>query len=188
MDSEGSNVIWPRLVLTGELGGRVLNLFPGKADIFLRDKARKAVLLQNLGAYRAVMIATQGMPEDEAPDRAPYLVLGGEERLYAHEIEKLGIPAECVFLASCGGAIPPRQGRRMSIAEAFLAAGAGAVVGSLWAVAEDAACEMAYEFTVQLKAGLNPEQALHQARMAIRARGFDHPFFWAPFIVIRPSP
>jgi len=55
---------------------------------------------------------------------------------------------------------------------------------SLWSVAESSSVKMVESFFKHLKEGKNKLEALRLARNEIREAGYDHPFFWAPFILV----
>ena len=55
---------------------------------------------------------------------------------------------------------------------------------SLWSVSEVSTTKMAEKFLSYIKQGKNRLEALRQARKDIRAEGIEHPFFWAPFILV----
>ena len=72
----------------------------------------------------------------------------------------------------------------MSMGRAFQYAGAKAVLMSLWSVSEKSSTSMVENFFQNLKEGKGKLEALRLARQDIRDQGYDHPFFWAPFILV----
>ena len=55
---------------------------------------------------------------------------------------------------------------------------------SLWNVEQKASVQLVESFFKHRKAGKNKLEALRLARTEIRNNGYDHPFFWAPFILV----
>ena len=55
---------------------------------------------------------------------------------------------------------------------------------SLWSVSEVASVNLVKSFFRDLKDGKSKSEALASAREEIRKKGFDHPFFWAGFILV----
>ncbi len=55
---------------------------------------------------------------------------------------------------------------------------------SLWSVAESSSVDLVTSFFKHLREGKNKLEALELARDEIRKNGYDHPFFWAPFILV----
>ncbi|MEI8183521.1 MAG: CHAT domain-containing protein [Desulfomonile sp.] len=72
----------------------------------------------------------------------------------------------------------------MGMGRAFQYAGAKAVLMSLWSVSEKSSTSMVENFFQNLKEGKGKLEALRLARQDIRDQGYDHPFFWAPFILV----
>jgi CHAT domain-containing protein len=70
----------------------------------------------------------------------------------------------------------------MGLGRAFQYAGARSVLMSVWTVAENSSVQLVDGFFKHLKDGKNKLEALKLAREEIRRNGYDHPFFWAPFI------
>jgi CHAT domain-containing protein len=72
----------------------------------------------------------------------------------------------------------------MGMGRAFQYAGAKSVLMSLWSVSEVSTTKMAEKFLSYVKQGKNRLEALQLARKKIRAVGYEHPFYWAPFILV----
>lgn len=72
----------------------------------------------------------------------------------------------------------------MGMGRAFQYAGAKSVSMSLWSVSENASVKLVESFFRNLKEGKGKLEALKLARHEIRKEGYDHPFYWAPFILV----
>ena len=72
----------------------------------------------------------------------------------------------------------------MGMGRAFQYAGARSVLMTLWSVAQNSSVQLTDSFFRHLKDGKNRLEALKLARDDIRKAGYDHPFFWAPFILV----
>ena len=72
----------------------------------------------------------------------------------------------------------------MSMDRAFQYAGAKSVLMTLWAVAEESSVMLMESFFKHGKAGESKLKALKLAREEIRKESFEHPFFWAAFILV----
>ncbi len=55
---------------------------------------------------------------------------------------------------------------------------------SLWSVAQGSSVELVEGFFRHLKEGRPKLEALTAARADIRRAGYDHPFFWAAFVLV----
>jgi CHAT domain-containing protein len=102
------------------------------------------------------------------------------------EVMGLKINADIVALTACQTGL----GRHISgegtmgMGRAFQYAGAKSVLMSLWAVSETASVKLVESFFKHCKEGKNKLEALKLARTEVRESGADHPFFWAPFILV----
>jgi CHAT domain-containing protein len=111
-------------------------------------------------------------------------------RLEVHELLALRIQSPLVFLSGCetgvGAAWSTQFGRGedyATLAQAFLYAGAGSVIATLWRIGDEGAAAFAERFYA--RAGtLSPAQALAEAQreMAKDAR-FGSPYYWAAYQV-----
>ncbi|MFC1834363.1 CHAT domain-containing protein, partial [Thermodesulfobacteriota bacterium] len=72
----------------------------------------------------------------------------------------------------------------MNMGRAFQNAGARSVLMSLWSVAESSSVRLVERFFTHVGKGKTKLEALNLARSDIRREGYDHPFFWAPFILV----
>lgn len=102
-----------------------------------------------------------------------------------YDICGLKLPASLVVLSGCStGASRIYAGDEiMGLARGFLAAGAAALIVSLWAVNDQATAELMTAFYQKLRAGATIRAALRAAALEIKAR-HEHPYYWAPFILI----
>lgn len=108
-----------------------------------------------------------------------------DARLTAREIVRELRPAPpVVVLSACDTgsgeslASPTINGLR----EAFLMAGSGAVVSTLWSVDDEASASLMERFDDELAAGADPSGALRTALRETR-RSHAHPYYWAGFVM-----
>ena len=96
------------------------------------------------------------------------------------------LAAELVVLTACNTGLGKHLVGEgvMGLGRAFQYAGAQSVLMSLWSV-EDASTNLLTErFFTYLRQGQDKLKALQQARIDLRQAGYEHPFFWAPFILV----
>jgi CHAT domain-containing protein len=55
---------------------------------------------------------------------------------------------------------------------------------SLWSVEDESTNLLTERLFSHLKSGKNKMEALRLARSELRKAGYEHPFFWAPFILV----
>ena len=116
--------------------------------------------------------------------------------LQAHEVLSLKLDARLVTLASCrsaGGRISPAEGL-IGLSQAFLYAGADAVLASLWDVQDERSAELIWPFYERRQAELSDDLALQAAiKQVLKQQGdmlwvttnrptaLAHPRFWAGY-------
>ena len=108
--------------------------------------------------------------------------------LYLKELYGMKLPrTRLVVLSACQSGLGHyyRGEGVVSLVRPFLAAGVPTVVASLWSVDSKATSDLMIEFHRQRKltAGLDAAEALRRAQIEL-ARTYQHPFYWAPFIVV----
>lgn len=179
------------------LGGEALTGPAGKRE----------ALLQRGPAARFLHISCHGQFDPDAPLESS-LHLGAGERLTAHDVlEGLRLRCELVTLSACeSGLSRVRRGDElMGLVRAFMAAGAPAVIATLWRVDERSTRLLMERFYREALAGASFAQALHTAQLYLRSmsrseardllgkdadsdqwadRPFADPFYWAPFVLI----
>jgi len=112
-------------------------------------------------------------------------------RLEVHEIMALHLKARLVTLSACDTALGggdyfeiPAGDEFVGLSRAFLEAGSEAVLASLWKVDDRSTAEMMVRLYRSMKThdGIN---ALATAQRAMIAdTRYNHPFYWAPFVLV----
>ncbi len=168
---------------------------PSQTDLYEGVAAKKSVLLEkDLTSYRSVVLATHGYFGKDLPGiQEPVLVLSlvGEPKgqdgfLRLSEVMGLKINCDMVALTACQTGLGRHVSGEgtMGMGRAFQYAGAKTVLMSLWGVSETASVNLVESFFKHMKEGKNKLEALKLARDEIRKTGYDHPFYWAPFILV----
>jgi CHAT domain-containing protein len=168
---------------------------PMNTDLYLGTQASKAALLgKDLGSYDSIVFATHGYFGKDLPGiQEPVIVFtlldqpkGQDGFLRLSEVIGLKITADVVALTACQTGLGQRISGEgtMGMGRAFQYAGARCVLMSLWSVAEASSVQLVESFFRNMKEGKNKLQALQVARKEIRDQGYQHPFFWAAFILV----
>lgn len=170
----------------------------GLAEVVLAlglSARRERVLGGELSGYDVLHFATHGVDHPERPELSALALSQVDEAglptaglLRASDLSGIALGARLVVLSGCRTA----RGREVAgegprgLARAFLDAGAGAVVASLWPVPDRATAELMAAFYRGLLAErLSPAASLARAQLEVRARReFRHPFYWAAFVLI----
>jgi CHAT domain-containing protein len=105
----------------------------------------------------------------EDPPTSSYLDLAGPLPVRRMLDQAAGRPADgpagLVVLTACDSAVSARdRDESLTLATSFLAAGAAAVVATLWPVDDRRAAVLAYVLHDRLQAGRSPEEALRSAQ------------------------
>ena len=147
----------------------------------------------DLSRYRYLTFATHGILDRTVPYiKEPALVLtqvgnpeGYDGFLTMSEVMGLKLDAEVVALTACETGVGKNVSGEgvMGMGRAFQYAGAQNVLVSLWSVAETSATQLTSAFFKHLKEGNDPKEAIRLARNEIRRQGYEHPFYWASFIL-----
>jgi CHAT domain-containing protein len=111
---------------------------------------------------------------------------GTDGFLKMSDVMSLKLETDAVALTACQTGLGKEISGEgvMSMGRAFHYAGARSVLMSLWSVAEKSSVILVENFFRYVKGGRNKLDALTLARREIREMGFEHPFFWAPFILV----
>lgn len=111
--------------------------------------------------------------------------------LYAYEISNLDLSStDLVSLSACRTALGKISGDGVfGLQRGFKKAGVNSILMSLWSVDDDATCEfMTQFFRLYLgdgECGGNKSESLKEARKALMSqKKWNHPKYWAPFILL----
>jgi CHAT domain-containing protein/tetratricopeptide (TPR) repeat protein len=130
------------------------------ATLLQRDSATRDVFLREAANADAIHFAGHSV--------GGHLVVAGQERLDLRQISEMRLPrAPVVVLAACGtadGSIRGTEGT-ISVARAFLAAGASSVVATLWPIEDEAAAEFFPLLHQHLARGAAPADALRAVQL-----------------------
>ena len=155
---------------------------------------KASVVGSALSAYRYVHFATHGFLDTERPSLSAIALslvdAAGNQRegfLRAHELYNLDLSADLVVLSACQTGL----GKEISgeglvgLTRAFMYAGAARVIVSLWSISDRAtATLMARLYREMLRDGRTPAASLRAAQLSLLSNPqWEHPYFWAAFIL-----
>jgi CHAT domain-containing protein len=129
-------------------------------------------------------IATHGHYRLDQPDLS-YLQLA-DGQLYTDDLVQQDLSYELVTLSACEtGRAHAAGGELIGLGRGFLYAGAGALLFSLWPVADDASLDLMRRIYQGLCAGQSKAAAVRAAQRALLAADTPpHPAFWGAFQLI----
>ena len=164
------------------------------ATVRIGAQASERTLRANLPRAGTLHLATFGVLNKHNPlfsfvELAPEGQDDG--RLEVNEVFGLGLAGQLIVLSACqtalaSGAIAdvPPGDDWVGLVEAFLQAGAGSVLASLWPVEDRATATLMEEFHRRIAAGSPAVAALAEAQRALlRAPRTARPFYWAGFVI-----
>ncbi|MEQ1870910.1 MAG: CHAT domain-containing protein [Vicinamibacterales bacterium] len=132
---------------------------------------------QDLSRYEVLHIAAHGFADPKFPDRAAIVLLsdgaaGEDGLLQPREIARYTLRARLVVLSACDTTVGALLGQEgvLNVARAFLVAGAGAELTTLWPVSDATAAALMRQFYEQLASGADLASALQRSKQAVLAR------------------
>jgi len=164
-----------------------------KGAIFTGDRASVELFKQSASDFGVLHLATHAQANTTAGNFS-FVVLsdgrGGYDSLFVKDLYLLDLTAaSMVVLSACetaDGALYKGEGV-VSLARAFLYAGARSVLTTFWSINDVANKRLMTAFFEQLKTGASKSEALRQAKLA-QIRESDshdaHPVYWAAFTAI----
>jgi len=173
----------------------ISKLFPSAdSKVYVGAEAREeTVKRERLADFRYVHFASHGFLDETKPGRSGILLAHDQQSsedgiLQMDEIMRLKMNADLVTLSSCStglGKFVNGEGV-LGLTRAFFYAGARNVAVSLWNVNDSATATLMENFYRNLNRGLPTGEAMRRAKLAM-LRGsqpsWQHPYYWAPFVV-----
>ena len=142
----------------------------GRRGVLLTDeRATPETFLRDVIACDVLHVATHGHTSELPYQNA---IQFGSRRLRAYELLHLRLDRRpVVMLAACSTATDSGSPSNISLADAFITAGASTVIGSLWDVRDSDTAELSIEFHRELSRGVAPQVALRNAQLTLMRRG-----------------
>jgi len=155
-------------------------------------EASESAVVNGLSGKRVIHLATHGFADLKRPQYSALILAkptraGEDGLLHAFEVERLHLDADVVVLSACETGRGQQRGTEGTFAldRAFLAAGASAVVSSLWVVDDDSTAILMSKFHERLRAGDPADVALRAAMLDVRGRPqHSNAHFWSAFRVV----
>ncbi len=169
-------------------------------SLLLGAAATESAFKKDAAGFRVLHLATHSRFNRLNPllSRLELEASGADDgHLEVHEILGLRLEASLVTLSACEtglgsdflGSVPAGDDF-VGMTRAFLHAGSGAVLASLWEVDDRSTLELMRAFYARL-ASANPASALASAQrqmLAGRDPQLIHPYHWAPFVLVGEAP
>ena len=165
-------------------------MMPKPSRILLGHDATKATFeALPLGNYRILHLALHGYVDPVFPDKSAIVFApsGNDNgRLEARDIRQLHLHADLVTLSACDTGVGPVGVSGVeSVVAAFVQAGAGSVVETLWELEDHTSNKFMKAFYTHLGQGGKAE-ALRQAKLDMLHAGLS-PYYWASYEIVGDS-
>jgi CHAT domain-containing protein/tetratricopeptide (TPR) repeat protein len=168
-------------------------LYGAGSRVLIGPQAREATMKAEAGRYKILHFATHAILDDRNPLYS-HIVLSRTDNdlqedglLEAWEIMKLDLNAELAVLSACEtarGRIAAGEGM-IGMSWALFVAGSPAAVVSQWKVDSARSSELMIEFHRNLlRKRMTKSEALRQASLKVFRGAYNHPAYWAGFILI----
>jgi CHAT domain-containing protein len=157
-----------------------------------QDATESRFKSEPLSDFRVIHLATHATADPQYPDRAG-LILGvtpktsDDGMLQVREIMGLSLNADLVTLSACETSVGAdrQEAGVISLEQAFLIAGARAVLASLWNVEDNSTTALMKAFYQHLVEGEDKALALtHAKRDMLDRYGEPSPYYWAGFLMV----
>jgi CHAT domain-containing protein len=165
-------------------------LYPVRSKVLTDSLIRKADLKQWAGSYDILHLAVHGEFDSEEPLLSSVrLANGAGEDGNLTAAEMFGLPLEktrIVTLSACetGRVRTTRSNEIQGIQQALLFAGAQSLLVSAWKVDSDATSLWMQTFYREAQTKTPAEAARQAVRTVRRDPRYNHPFYWAPFLLV----
>lgn len=161
-------------------------------SILLDQSFTRSQLTSKLASvpFPIVHLATHGQFSSESENT---FLLTWEGRIKVKDLDQLlevrdrqnRRPIELLILSACQTAAGDKQAA-LGLAGIAVRSGARSTVATLWSVQDSSTAELITHFYTALKQpGISRAEALRQAQLSLlRSPNYQHPYYWAPFVLI----
>ncbi len=170
---------------------RALARAAGPGSVVLSGPAATEAVLKtmDLGNFTILDLVSHAVVDTDQPERSAIILAPGaadeDGLLQVREIPALSLDGQLVILSSCGSSAGHLLGGEgaQSLARAFLEAGGGAVLASLWPLEDRETAAVLTRFSAELGRGRRVADALRRAQGAAMDEGMP-PAGWAGLMVL----
>jgi len=138
--------------------------------------------------FSVLHLATHGQFSSKSEDT---FILAWDRRINVKELDELlrlqnqKAPVELIIFSACQTATGDNRAI-LGLAGVAVRSGARSTLATLWAVQDDSTSKFMVEFYKQLsQRGVTKAEALRKTQLVfLREREYQHPFYWAPFVLV----
>ncbi len=154
---------------------------------FTRSRLQRAI---EATSFPIVHLATHGQFSSQADDT---FLLTWDERINVKNLDQLLregegqeiSPIELLILSACQTATGDKRAV-LGLAGVAVRSGARSTLATLWSVQDQSTANLMSQFyDILNQSGLSKAEALRQAQLSLlRSSQYQHPFYWAPFVLV----
>jgi len=170
----------------------IAKVFPrDNRSIYLGEFADESIVKNTVGQdYSVIHFACHGFLDEQFPYRSALVLSLNDNRkedgfFQVREIFNSRLKAEMVVLSACQtgrGALKAGEGI-LGLPRVFFYTGARSVVSTLWNIGDKPTARFMKFFYRDLARGSCKSKALSNAKLKMINSNFEHPFYWAPFVL-----
>jgi CHAT domain-containing protein len=162
------------------------------AKVFLNQQFTRETLQEQIETtpFPVVHLATHGQFSSKADNT---FLLTWNSRIKVKDLDQLlqvrqrqdTNPIELLVLSACQTATGDKRAA-LGLAGLAVRSGARSTLATLWSVNDESTAQLMVEFYRQLtQSQVSKAQALRQAQLTLlRQPNYQHPFYWAPFVLV----
>jgi len=154
-----------------------------EADVLLGEQATFEQVRQSVAECGVFHLAAHGLFRPEAPLLSSIRL--ADRWLAVQDIYDLELKATLVVLSACETAWDTMQvgDDLVGLVRGFLHAGARSLIVSLWMVDDESMTRLVTDVYTRWLGGSPKSEALRQAQLGLM-QAHEHPYFWAPLILV----
>ena len=165
---------------------KLASMFP-KTKKLLGDDFTKEVMELRMASHSLIHFATHAAFVRGNPENS-FILYGDGKRASLREVEKWNLKGvELVVLSACQTGVGKDLGdggEILGFGYQMQVAGAAASLATLWRVDDQGTHEFMNDFYAALKNDRSKVEALREAQITMINSEYNHPYYWAPFILI----
>lgn len=174
------------LEFAGQEVENISALNPGSTKLLDRAFSREATIPQ-LNDHTIVHFATHAAFVSGQPEES-FILFGNGDRVTLRDIQTWNLTnVDLVVLSACQtgiGGILGNGEEILGLGYQMQQAGALATIASLWVVDDEGTHVLMDAFYEALRQGSPKTKALQKAQLTLMNSQYNHPYYWAPFIMI----
>ena len=174
-----------------EVEGRMLESMFANQEAYYRERATETTAKRRASDFNVIHFATHGESNERQPMQSGLLLTKDDQNdgyLQVHEVFEMDLKsASLVTLSACETALSKIQGGDdlVGLSRGFIYAGTPSILATLWKVDDGSTSKLMEIFYRNWKSGMTKAEALRGAQETVKGmKGYEHPFYWAPFITI----